>query len=76
MGISTYKTYISEFLFRWPKFRSILRPLHYKAMGEKSNLFFTYQARLFYHELSYDSLLLMIQVQILVGDRHKVHLGS
>ena len=30
-----YKTYISEFWYRWPKVRSILRPLHYKSMGEK-----------------------------------------
>ena len=25
-GISTYKTYFSEFLFRWPEVRSFLRP--------------------------------------------------
>ena len=32
---SIYETYISEFWYRWPKVRSILRPLHYKSMGEK-----------------------------------------
>ena len=35
-GISTYKTYISEFRFRWPEVRSVLRPHHYKAMGKCS----------------------------------------
>ena len=31
---SIYKIYISEFWYRWPKVRSILRPHHYKSMGE------------------------------------------
>ena len=31
---SIYKIYISEFLYRWPKVRSNLRPLHYKSTGE------------------------------------------
>ena len=45
-------------------------------MGEKQNPSFKHQARLFYHELSYIWVLLMIQVQILVGDLHRGHLGS
>ena len=45
-------------------------------MGEKPNPSFTYQARLFYHELRYVKTLLMAQVQILVGDLHRSHLGS
>ena len=34
------------------------------------------QVRLFYHELIYIRLLLIIQMQILVGDLHGAHLGS
>ena len=34
--ISAYKTYISDFWYRWPKVRSFLRPPHYKSMGKKS----------------------------------------
>ena len=34
---SAYKTYISDFLYRWPKVRSFLRPPHYKSMGKKIN---------------------------------------
>ena len=30
----------------------------------------------FYHELSYVRLLLMIQVQLLVSDLHRGHMGS
>ena len=33
-GDSIYQTYISEFLYLWPEVRSILRPPHYKSMGE------------------------------------------
>ena len=32
---SIYKMLISEFLYHWPKVRSILRPLHYKSRGEE-----------------------------------------
>ena len=45
-------------------------------MAEKPKTSYTHQARLFYHELSYVRLLLMIQVQILVGDLHGGHLVS
>ena len=31
---SIYKMFISEFWYRWPKIRSILRPFHYKLMVE------------------------------------------
>ena len=34
--ISAYKTYISDFWYRWPQVRSFLRPTHYKSMGKKS----------------------------------------
>ena len=37
---SAYKTYISDFLYRWPKVRSFLRPPHYKSMGKKSTLLY------------------------------------
>ena len=36
--ISAYKTYISDFLYRWPQVRLLLRPPHYKSMGKKSTL--------------------------------------
>ena len=45
-------------------------------MGEKPNAFCMHQVWLFYHELSYIRLLLMIQVQILVDNINRGHLGS
>ena len=75
-GVSIYTTHVSEFSFRWPKVRSILWLPDYKAMVEKRNPSFTYQARLLYRELSYIRLSSIIQVQILVGDLLKGHLGS
>ena len=45
-------------------------------MGEKRNPSHTHQVRLFYHELSYVRLFLMIQVQILVDELHRGHLAS
>ena len=39
--ISAYKTFISDFWYRWPQVRSFLRPPHYKSMGKKSTLIFT-----------------------------------
>ena len=44
-------------------------------MGENPNASNTHQARFFPHELSYVRLLL-IEVQILVGDLHRGHLKS
>ena len=49
-------------------------------MGKKSNLSYTHHIRWFelrfFYELSHIGLLLMIQVQILVGGLHKCYLGS
>ena len=45
-------------------------------MGETSNPSHTHPARLFYHEFNYARLSLMIQVQILVGDLYRGHLGT
>ena len=73
---SNYKTHIFDFWFRWPKVRLILWPCHYKAMGEKLNPSYKHQTQSLYHQLSYIRLLLMIQVQILVGDLHRGHLWS
>ena len=53
-----------------------MRPPHHQAMGENPNPSFTHHVRLFYHELSYVRALLMIQVQLLVDDLHRGHLGS
>ena len=72
----SYNMYIYGFSYWWPKVRSISWPRHHKTMGRKSNPSFTHQARQFYHELSNVRLLLMIQVQILVDDLHRGHLGS
>ena len=44
-------------------------------MGEKRNVSHTHQVQLFYHELTYITLFLMIQIQILVGDLHRDHWG-
>ena len=40
-GISTYKTFISEFQCRRPRVRSILKPDYQKAMGKWSNAIFS-----------------------------------
>ena len=40
-SVGTYNAYISEFWFRWPEGRSILRPHHYKAMGKCSYAVFS-----------------------------------
>ena len=61
--IGAYNLHSSYFSYWWPKARLILWPSHYQAIGEKPNPCFTHQARLFYHELSYARVLLMIQVQ-------------
>ena len=45
-------------------------------MGENPYLSYAHQVRLFYHEMTYVSLLSMIQVQISVGDLHRGHLRS
>ena len=75
-AIDAYNLFISDFSIWWPKVgRSILWPRHYTAMGEKRNPSPTHQARLFYHELSYVRVLLIIQVQILIGDLHRVIRG-
>ena len=46
------------------------------GMGQKPNPSYTHQVWLFYYELSDVKLLLMIQVQILVGGLHRGPLGS
>ena len=74
--IVAYNLYISYFSDWWPKVRPISWPPCYKAMGEKPNPSFTHQARIFYDELNWIRLLLMHQVQILVRDLHRDHLGS
>ena len=51
-------------------------PIRYMAMGERPNPSSMHQVWLFYHELSYIRLLLIFQVQILVGDPHRGNLGS
>ena len=75
-NISSYKTHILDFRFRWIKARSILWPLHYKAMGEELNPSYNHQIRSFYHQLSYITLLFIIKVLMLVGDLQRGHLWS
>ena len=48
--ISAYKTYISDFLYRWPQVRSFLRPPHYKSMGKKSTLLYLLWRKRFWVE--------------------------
>ena len=48
--ISAYKTYISDFWYRWPQVRSILRPPHYKSMGKKSTLLYLLWRKRFWVE--------------------------
>ena len=48
--ISAYKTYISDFRYRWPQVRSFLRPPHYKSMGKKSTLLYLLWRKRFWVE--------------------------
>ena len=48
--ISAYKTYISDFWYRWPQVRSFLRPPHYKSMGKKSTLLYLLWRKRFWVE--------------------------
>ena len=73
------KTFISDFFFisvTYGQINFATSQIPNKAMGEKPNPSHTHQVRLFYHELSYIRLLLMIQLQILVGVLDIGHLGS
>ena len=56
-GVNAYKTFISEFWFRWPEVRSILKPHHYKAMGKWSYAVFP-NVRAGTYYLSHDILIL------------------
>ena len=48
--ISAYKTYISDFWYRWPQVRSFLRPPHYKSMGKKSTMLYLLWRKRFWVE--------------------------
>ena len=48
---------------------------HDEAVGEKPNRSYTHQIGLVYHEGRYPTPLLMTQLQILIDNIHKGHLG-
>ena len=74
--ISAYKTYISEFVYRWPHVRSFLRPPHYKSMGKKSTPLYLLWRKPFWVELYRIGQLWTIRVKICIVYPSKGHLRS
>ena len=61
--ISAYKTYISDFWYRWPQVSSFLRPPHYKSMGKKLTPLYLLWRKLIWVESHRVGQLLTIQVK-------------
>ena len=74
--ISAYKTYISDFLYRWPQVRSFLRPPHYKSMGKKSTPLYLLWRKPIWVELHRIGQLWIIWVKICIAYPSKGHLRS
>ena len=73
---SAYKTYISDFWYRWPKVRSFLRPPHYKSMGKKSTLLYLLWRRPIWVESYRIGQLWTIWLKICIAYPSKGHLRS
>ena len=74
--ISAYKTYILDFLYRWPQVRSFLRRPHYKSMGKKSTLLYLLWRKRFWVELYRIGQLWTIRVKNCITYPSKGHLRS
>ena len=77
--LTTYRIFrIFDFgVLRWGQFGNLAIP-HYLWVRQwgKTVPFYTHQMQLLYYELRYIKLLLVIQVQILIGDLHSGDLES
>ena len=74
--ISAYKTYISDFWYRWPQVRSFLRPPHYKSMGKKSTPLYLLWRKPIWVESYRIGQLRTIRVKIYIAYPSKGHLRS
>ena len=74
--ISVYKTYISDFWYRWPQVRSFLRPPHYKSMGKKSTPLYLLWRKHIWLESYRIGQLWTIRVKICIAYPSKGHLRS
>ena len=74
--ISAYKTYILDFLYRWPQVRSFLRPPHYKSMGKKSTLLYLLWRKRFWVEPYRIGQLWTLRVKNCITYPSKGHLRS
>ena len=74
--ISAYKTYITDFWYRWPQVRSFLRPPHYKSMGKKSTPLYLLWCKHIWVESYRIGQLWTIRVKICIAYPSKGHLRS
>ena len=74
--ISAYKTYISDFRYRWPQVRSFLRPPHYKSMGKNFTPLYLFWRKPIWVESYRIGQLWTIPVQICIAYPSKGHLRS
>ena len=74
--ISAYKTYISDFRYRWPQVRSFLRLPHNKSMGEKSTPLYLLWRKPIWVESYHIRQLWTIRVKICIAYPSKGHLRS
>ena len=74
--ISAYKTFISDFWYRWPQVRSFLRPPHYKSMGKKSTPLYLLWRKHIWVESYRIGQLLTIRVKTCIAYPSKGHLRS
>ena len=74
--ISAYKTYISDFWYRWPQVRSFLRPPHYKSMGKNSTPLYLLWRKPIWVESYRIGQLWTIRVQICIAYPSKGQLRS
>ena len=74
--ISAYKTYISDFWYRWPQVRSFLRPPHYKSVCKKSTPLYLLWRMHIWLEWYRIRQLWTIRVKICIAYPSKGHLRS
>ena len=74
--ISAYKTFISDFRYRWPQVRSFLRPPHYKSMGKTWTPLYLLWRKPIWVESNRIGRLRTIRVKICIAYHSKGHLRS
>ena len=74
--ITAYRTYISDFWYRWPQVRPFLRPPRYKSMGKKSTSLYLLWRKFILVESYRIWQLWTIRVKIFIPYPSKGHLRS